>query len=220
MSSATLLVWQLADSAFPTGGFAHSAGLEAAWQQGEIEDRAALRRFARASLLQAGYGVLPLVNATFRAPARLAELDALADVFLLNPIANRASRVQGRALAATCSRVWPSTALSDLEARIRAGHAHLAPTTAVVLRQLSVPLSTIQTLVLFVTARTVFSAAVRLGIVGSYDAQRLQFEANTDIDDVLARCGQLDEHDLAQPSPILDLVHATHDRLYSRLFQS
>ena len=28
--------WQLADSAFPAGGFAHSSGLEAAWQQGEV----------------------------------------------------------------------------------------------------------------------------------------------------------------------------------------
>ena len=25
------LVWQIADSGFPTGGFAHSGGLEAAW---------------------------------------------------------------------------------------------------------------------------------------------------------------------------------------------
>ena len=33
------LLWQLADSAFPTGGFAHSGGLEAAWQNGEVSNR-------------------------------------------------------------------------------------------------------------------------------------------------------------------------------------
>ena len=32
------LTWQVVDSAFPTGAFAHSFGLESAWQQGEVED--------------------------------------------------------------------------------------------------------------------------------------------------------------------------------------
>ena len=31
------LTWQVVDSAFPTGAFAHSYGLEAAWQQGEVD---------------------------------------------------------------------------------------------------------------------------------------------------------------------------------------
>ena len=44
------LAWQVVDSAFPTGAFAHSWGLEAAWQQGEVEDVAALRRFLDASI--------------------------------------------------------------------------------------------------------------------------------------------------------------------------
>jgi len=213
-------VWQLADSAFPTGGFAHSMGLEAAWQLGEIPDRESLRRFARASLLQTGYGALPLTNAAFRAPDRLGELDTLADAFLINPVANRASRVQGRSLAATCLRIWPSPALSDFDRVLRTTCAHGAPAAGAVLRTLGVPLATIQTLALFVTCRTVFSAAVRLGIVGSYEAQRLQYEAGQDIDDVLARCAHLDDHDLAQAAPIVDVLQGTHDRLYSRLFQS
>ncbi|MEO7190306.1 MAG: urease accessory UreF family protein [Vicinamibacterales bacterium] len=215
-----LLIWQLADSAFPTGAFAHSGGLESAWQHGEIPDRDALRRFAQASLLQAGYGVLPLVNGAFRAPGRLADLDALADVFLTNPVANRASRIQGRALVGTCGRVWPSAALQDLAEVIGQTSAHLAPVTGVILRQLGVPLWTIQTLVLFLTGRSVFSAAVRLGIVGSYDAQRLQSEMGPVVDEVLARCAELDETDLAQAAPMIDIFQAAHDRLYSRLFQS
>ena len=213
-------VWQLADSAFPTGGFAQSMGLEAAWQLGEIGDRESLRRFARASLLQAGYGALPLATAAFRAPGRLAELDALADAFLVNPVANRASRVQGRALAATCVRIWPSPALADLDRVLRTTCVHAAPATGTVLRTLGVPLATIQRLMLFVTARSVFSAAVRLGIVGSYEAQRLQYEAGRDIDDVLSRCADLDEDGLAQAAPIVDVLQGAHDRLYSRLFQS
>jgi urease accessory protein len=37
---------------------------------------------------------------------------------------------------------------------------------------------------------------------------------------VLERCGELDEEALAQTAPAIDLFQASHDRLYSRLFQS
>lgn len=214
------LVWQLADSAFPTGAFAHSFGLEAAYQQGEIASVGALRQFVADSLLQAGYGALPLVNAAFREPDRYADLDALADVFLTNPVANRASRVQGRTMAATCARVWPSDAMAIFERAVRAGSAHVAPVTGVALRHVGVPLWVGQKLVLFLALRSVLSAAVRLGIVGSYEAQRLQAESAPDLDRVLARCASFRVDDLAQPAPLIDLWQAGHDRLYSRLFNS
>jgi urease accessory protein len=214
------VVWQLADSAFPTGAFAHSFGLEAAHQHGEVRDGQDLRAFLRASLLQAGYSIVPLVNAGYRSPERFAEFDGLADVFLTNPVANRASRVQGRTLVATCARVWPSDALSTFERAARAGFAHLGPVTGVALRHVGAPLWVIQRLVLYLAGRGVLSAAVRLGIVGSYEAQRLQVACVADLDRVLARCAQFDEGDLAQPAPLIDLFQAGHDRLYSRLFQS
>ena len=68
--------------------------------------------------------------------------------------------------------------------------------------------------------RGVLSSAVRLGILGPYAAQRLQVECAADVGAVLARCGPLRESDIAQTAPILDLLQAGHDRLYSRLFQS
>lgn len=214
------LILQLSDSAFPTGSFAHSWGLEAAWQNGEMPDAATLRRFVHDVLCQTGRGALPLLTAVHRHPERLGELDQLADVFLTNVVANRASRVQGRALLTTCARVWPLPALQALEhsAETRCGHG--APLTGAVMRALCIPLTVAQRLFLYNSARGVLAAAVRLGIVGSYDAQRLQYDCAAVMDRVLDRCGELDESALAQTAPVLDLLQAAHDRLYSRLFQS
>jgi len=214
------LTWQIVDSAFPTGAFAHSYGLEAAWQHGEIGGPAELRGFLHASLLQAAHGVMPLVNAAYHAPQQLEALDRRADLFLLNTVANRASRIQGRTLLATIARVWPSSELTHVSRRAAATSAHVAPITGVAFRTIGLPLGTIQKVVLFSTARLIGSAAVRLGIVGSYEAQRLQSDCAPWLDDLFRRSALFEVGDLAQTSPIIDLLQARHDRLYSRLFQS
>jgi len=216
----SLLLFQLSDSAFPTGGFAHSAGLEAAWQCGEVREVDALRRFLREALWQAGRGVLPLAAAVHDDPTRLPELDARCHAFLTNVVARRASTVQGRAFLATCARTWPGEAMTRLGATARPLAGHYAPIAGAVLHTLGVPLASSQTLLLYITARGIVSAAVRLGIIGPYAAQRLQFESHEDLEAVLARCAALREDDLAQTAPILDILQAGHDRLYSRLFQS
>jgi urease accessory protein len=214
------LVWQIVDSAFPTGAFAHSWGLEAAWQQGHVPDGPALRRFVAEAVRQTGSGVLPLLTAAYRRPDRLGELDVLADAFLSNVVANRASRVQGRTLVATMTRVWPSAAMISLLRQAQESFAHVGPVSGAAFRAVGVTLRTAQQAALFGTARGVLSAAVRLGIVGSYEAQRIQVDCAPLLDDELLRSGPLDETSLAQTSPVLDILHAGHDRLYSRLFQS
>lgn len=214
------LAWQIVDSAFPTGSFAHSLGLEAAWQHGEIANVEQLREFVAAAIVQSGYAVIPLVNEAFHAPGRLEELDALANAFLTNPVANRASRIQGRALVATAERVWPSDAMRALKARSDTGCAHVAPVSGAVFSLLGLPLATVHRIVLYTTARGVLSAAVRLGIAGSYEAQRLQSECEPRLNEVVLRCRDLTIDDLAQTAPLIDAIQSAHDRLYSRLFQS
>ena len=215
-----LLLWQLADSAFPTGSFAHSWGLEAAWQSGEVPDLGALRRFVHDALEQAGRGVLPLLNAAHRQPDRLAELDGIANLFMINPVANRASRAQGRAFSATCARVWPSPTVSALDGQIRQVCGHAGPAMGAMLNALGVSEDDARHLCLYGTARGVLAAAVRLGIAGSYDAQRLQHEVAPSLLAIAERWASLDENDLAQTAPLLDVLQSAHDRLYSRLFQS
>jgi urease accessory protein len=237
------LVWQLVDSAFPTGAFAHSLGLEAAWQHGEVVSGEDVRRFVEATILQAGSGALPLVNAAWRQPERLAEWDLLNDAFLANAVANRASRQQGRTLVASAARIWPSPGLEVLQRRAASTpnsqsptskalptansqgptanlYAHVAPITGAVCAALGVPLETTQRLVLFTAARGVLSAAVRLGITGSYEAQRMHSACASWQAAVQARHRDAGPDDLAQTAPIIDIVQGAHDRLYSRLFQS
>src|SRR3954471_13234687 len=115
----SLLLLQLSDSAFPTGGFAHSGGLEAAWQCGEVRELDALGRFLRDALWQAGRGVLPLASAAHDDPARLADLDVRCQAFLTNVVARRASTVQGRAFLATSARIWAGTAITTIQASAR-----------------------------------------------------------------------------------------------------
>ena len=212
--------WQVVDSAFPVGVFAHSWGLEAAWHAGYVDSDATLQQFLKASIQQTGWSMLPLLNSAYREPTRLNELDTLADAFLTNSVTNRASRVQGRTLVTTASRVWPSQALTDLERTAANGSAHVAPLSGVVFRIIGLPHEIAQKAMLYGAARGILSAAVRLGAVGSYQAQRMQHEAGHWLDTTLEHCADLDAEALCQTAPLLDLLQGTHDRLYSRLFQS
>jgi urease accessory protein len=214
------LIWQLADSTFPAGGFAHSSGLEAAWQCGEVADGAGLERFVRQAVEQAGRASLPFVTTVHAAPDCLAAIDDLADAFLTNAVANRASRVQGRAFVSTSARIWPMPALRDLELQARSLRGHYAPLVGAVGRALSIPADVTQRLFLFQVVRGIVAAGVRLSIVGAYEAQRLQYECADLLDAVHAGCRGLDERHLTQTAPLLDILQSAHDRLYSRLFQS
>ncbi|NBD09831.1 urease accessory protein UreF [Corallococcus silvisoli] len=214
-------VLQLADSGFPTGGFAHSGGLEAAVQLGEVRGAAGVRRFVEALLWQAGLGGLPLLGEAWRDPASLPALDARAEVFLTNHVAHRASRTQGRAFLDTCARIFPDAVGPVREAARAAGvRFHHAPVFGAVLRALEVDLEDAQRLFLSLTLRGALSAGVRMGVIGTHESHQVQHQATPLLDAVLSHCKALGVEDLAQPAPLWDLVGATHDRLYSRLFLS
>jgi urease accessory protein len=215
--TSDLTVWQLADSAFPTGGFAHSAGLEAAWQHGEVRNRDQLTSFAEASLIQLGHAALPFVTAAHDEPARFDEFDLVCDAFTTNHVTNRASRAQGRALLSAVERIFKPEARNP---KPETAFAHLAPVFGECFRRLDVSRDTTARMFFFNHLRSIFASAVRLNIVGPMEAQTLQHRLAPAAEMHLARCAELTLDDLAQTSPLLDLWQGAQDRLYSRLFQS
>ena len=210
------MVWrllQLADGAFPAGGFAHSGGLEAAVQLGEAGD---IERLVTCALWQSACVALPFVRRAHAAAdvEAVAAVDAAADVFLLGHVANRASRAQGRALATSAGRAFSSVVpLAEAVASGRLG-GHFAPVLGATAAAVGLGAEDTEVLALHVGARGVLSAAVRLGRIGPFEAQALQarlpFEA--------ARRAIPEEP--VQTAPLLEIYGSLHDRLYSRLFQS
>ena len=215
-------VLQIVDSAFPSGGFAHSDGLETAVRLGEVRSRGELDAFVDSATWQAGRGALPFVGSAWDAPERIGELDAAFDAMSLAHVANRASRSQGRALIATSVRVFdiPALALLDEACRARTLRVHLAPAFGAALRALEVPRREALACHLHVTARGVLSAAVRLGLVGPNEAQRMTFERAELFERVLSDCEHVPAEEASQAAPLLDWIGAVHDRLDTKMFVS
>ncbi len=216
---------QLADSAFPSGGFAHSGGLEAMVQAGEVAGGRDLEELAAGAVWQAALSSLPFVSAAHDEPAALESLDALQEASIWSHVARRASLAQGRAFLDSAARIFSKGAISGWRAAVtsRHIHGHHAPLFGAVASELRVPRDEAERAFLHSSLRALLSAAVRLGVVGPYEAQAMTFragEAGGLLEQALAEGRTRSAGEVAQPSPILELVQATQDRLYSRLFQT
>lgn len=216
------LVWQLADSAFPNGGFAHSGGLEAAAHLGEIRNRASLENWLGVSLRQAGRATLPWVSAAWQGKPPFEELDARCDAFLSNHVANRASRALGQAMLATAVRAFEVPHLREWRAQMLDQNlpGHLAPVFGALVRSLGLDRPTALRLFTFTQLRGWISSAVRLGVVGPLEGQALQSRVAPLAETVVADAQHFTIDDVAQTAPFLEILQGHHDRLYSRLFQS
>lgn len=215
-------IWQLVDSAFPCGGFAHSGGLEAAAQWGEVDGGDELVEFIRATLTQTGAVCVPFVVAAHRRPGDLQRFDRLCNAHLSNHVANRASRKQGQAFLASAVAAFSMNELTKLHAMLKSrGLAgHLPPVFGAVTSIVRIEMEPAVRMFLFITLRSLVSSAVRLNLVGPLRGQAIQHSLKECAEQIAEKSRRRGLDQVAQTAPFIDLLQGTHDRLYCRLFQS
>ncbi|WP_127503156.1 urease accessory protein UreF [Actinoplanes solisilvae] len=104
MSLATLLV--LADGRLPSGGHAHSGGLEPQVSAGRVRELDSVAEFLRGKLATTGLVAAAFAAAACARPGNGAEFDQGIDVRTPSPALRKASRAQGRALLRAARAMW------------------------------------------------------------------------------------------------------------------
>ncbi|XP_065286429.1 uncharacterized protein [Dermacentor albipictus] len=181
---------QISDSAFPTGSFAHSAGLEVAYQRGFLNTSEKVEKFLLASVENVGSFSVPFVREAYKIWTDLEAiraLDRLLNASLSNHIANRASTQQGRSLIQTACATYKDAKLTEIQNWIYDGKliGHQAVMYGIVCAFLSIPEDQAILSFLFSSLRTTVAAAVRLGAVGTLEGQRMQFMLQTRLPEII-----------------------------------
>lgn len=121
----------LADGRLPAGAHAHSGGLEAAVEAGEVRDAADLRAFLDGLLRTTAATAIAVAAAACRAFAAgdgevLVMLDAEESARTPSPALREASRAQGRQLLRAAEAIWPAPGRAALPPLPHGPHLALA----------------------------------------------------------------------------------------------
>ncbi|PYN98193.1 MAG: hypothetical protein DMD91_15785 [Candidatus Rokuibacteriota bacterium] len=227
MTETLLTVLQFADGLFPSGGFAHSFGLETYAQTGAVRDAAGVAEFVRAQL-GGSAGPADAVAAACAARragagdlAGCAEIDRLLDAMKWVPEFRAASLQMGRQTA----RVAESAGDAFMVAVARAIDVaempgHHAVVFGAALGRHDVEPETVAAAYLHSTATLLVNTALRLVAFGQIEGQRLLASLRPLIARLAHEAAAAGADEMWSFTPALEIAGVRHAGLEARMFRS
>lgn len=209
-SLARLMAWL--SPVFPTGGFAYSAGLEQAVQDGQVHSEETLHAWLETLLTRGTFwNDAVLLAAAHRNDAPTEQLSALASALVASAERHRETLDQGAAFLDAAS-AWQAHELDrDTPLPIALG---------VMAAKAGLPLDDTLTATLQTLVSNQLQAAIRLSLVGQTGAARLLAALEPAVLDTAARAANASLDDLGGSAFLADIASARHETLHSRLFLS
>jgi len=225
MSGVHLLLMIWLSPAFPVGAFAYSHGLEWAQEAGDLADSGSLQEWLGDLLLFGSPRHDAILFAASYQAARRGDAAAVAEIAeLASSLSASAERrlettAQGNAFVNAVAQSWPCPALALLkQAWTEPVPYPVAVGVAAAGHRLPLQPS-LEAFVLGFVGNLV-SAAVRLGVVGQTDGQRVIAALVGPVQELAATAANATLDDLGACAFRSDLAALRHETQYTRLFRS
>jgi len=217
-----------ADSALPTGGYAHSLGLETYCAAGLVADRAGLEAFLRAHLegsagpCDATAAVGALRAGGVRDLAACAEIDGTLEAMKVARELREASRQMGRQTLRIGAALTEDDRLARYQADLEAGRVpgHHAVAFGLVAGAAGWTPADAAAALLYGSAALLVGAALRLMRMGQLEGQRVLWSLGPLIERLADEAARRDPADLWSFAPGIEIQSVRHAALPARLFRS
>jgi urease accessory protein len=217
---------QVGDSAFPTGGYAHSYGFEQVTQFGVVKDEATLASYLNRHVWpMLTYLEMPVVRFARKAAlendqSELMELDACIDATKTARESREASRAMGRRRMDALDATGASEALTCFRRAVEEGKAQGHHAVVYGIGLAALPTTALLTSWAFQSLSAICQASPKLIRIGQDAVQRALTLALADMETQVDRSLAITRDELGWFDPLVEIASMQHEIAYERLFIS